>query len=132
MSINQLDILIYVFLILKGKINCYKQLYFLLNQAVKSLGSGLTPQKIPKIIIFLNSRRRIMVVSQYLKESLVQKGYLARLINQIVRIYTSYMAKHNQNRIYNIFRSKQLDIQIMVATTALRIGIDIPDVYIVV
>ena len=42
-SINRLDILICVFLILKGKINCYKQLHFLLNQAVKSLGSGLTP-----------------------------------------------------------------------------------------
>ena len=31
MSIDQLDVLIYVFPILKGKINCYKQLYFLLD-----------------------------------------------------------------------------------------------------
>ena len=42
-SIDRPNILICVFLIPKGKINCYKQLYFLLDQAVKSLDSGLTP-----------------------------------------------------------------------------------------
>ena len=42
-SIDQLDILIYVFLIPKGKITYYKQLYFLLNQTVKSLDNGLIP-----------------------------------------------------------------------------------------
>ena len=62
-SIDEPDILIYIFLILKGKINCYKQLYFLLNQVVKSLNSGLTPKKIPKIIIFIDSKRHIAAVS---------------------------------------------------------------------
>ena len=35
------------------------------------------------------------------------------------------MAKHDQDRIYNIFCSKQLDIWIMVAITALKMGMNI-------
>ncbi len=62
-SIDQLDISIYMFPIPKGKINYYKQLYFLLNQVVKSSNSGLTPQKILKIIVFLNNKKHIVVVS---------------------------------------------------------------------
>ena len=127
-SIDRLDISICVFPIPKGKINCYEQLHFLLDQAVESSDGGLTPEKIPKTIVFVDGRRRIAAVSQYLKESLVQKGYSARLVNQMVGIYTSHVAKHDQDRIYNIFRSEQSDIRIMVATTALGMGMDIPDV----
>src|SRR5436190_14278729 len=145
-SVDRPDISICVLPILKGKQNNYGQLYFLLNNAVESQaeesqpesqsatspGGKPSPQLIPKSIVFLDGRKRIADAAKYLKECLVQKGYSPKLAHQTIGVYTAHVPKSDQDRLYSTFCSEQSSIQIMIATTALGMGMDIHDVHIVV
>jgi superfamily II DNA helicase RecQ len=165
-SVDRADISICVLPILKGKMNSYEQLHFLLNQA-NSLSSATdsprilsdtreseessvissahesestssqnrprpTPQRIPKTIVFVDGRKKVTSVASYLKDVLVKKGYPVQLAHQTIGIYTSNVPKYDQDKLYDIFREKESSIRIVVATTALGMGMNIPDISIVI
>jgi superfamily II DNA helicase RecQ len=91
-----------------------------------------TPQQIPKTIVFVDGRTKVAAVANYLKRCLLEKGYTAQLAHQTVSVYTSNVPKYDQDRLYSMFCSEQSSIRIVVATTALGMGMDIPDVDMVV
>ena len=97
-----------------------------------SPGRKPTPQLIPKSIVFLDGRKQIADAAKYLKECLVQKGYSPKLAHQTIGVYTAHVPKSDQDRLYSTFCSEQSSIQIMIATTALGMGMDIQDMHIVV
>jgi superfamily II DNA helicase RecQ len=160
-SVDRPDISICVLPILKGKMNSYEQLHFLLNQA-NSLSSATnppqipndpregeepgtssvhkstnsqdkpTPQHIPKTIVFVDSKKKVISVASYLKSVLVKKGYRIQLTHQTIGIYTSNVPKYDQDKLYDIFREEDSSIRIVVATTALGMGMNILDIPIVV
>ncbi len=80
----------------------------------------------------MNDRRKIAAVVNYLKNCLLEKSYTAQLTHQTINVYTSNVPKYDQDKLYSVFRSEQSSIQIVVATTALGMGMDIPDVDMVV
>src|SRR5438045_8745358 len=63
---------------------------------------------------------------------LFQKGYLPKLAHQTISVYTAHVPKSDQDILYSTFCSEQSSIWIMIATTALGMGMDIQDVHIVV
>jgi superfamily II DNA helicase RecQ len=91
-----------------------------------------TPQRIPKTIVFVDGRKKVTSVASYLKKIIVEKGYPVQLTHQTIGIYTSNVPKYDQDKLYDIFREKGSSIRIGVATTALGMGMNIPDISIVV
>ena len=88
----------------------------------------LTPQSIPKTIIFVDGRIKVAAIANCLKEWLIQKGYSCPLAHKTIEVYTSQVPKFDQDRIYTEFKKEQSVIHILVAMTALGMGMDIPDV----
>ena len=72
-SINYDNISFCVRLILRGKLGSFNKLYFLLAAAVNSENRAAAPAQILKIIIFINSRKDVMIVVTYLQNTLLQK-----------------------------------------------------------
>jgi len=91
-----------------------------------------TPRQISKTIVFVDGRRKVAAVANYLKNCLLEKDYTAQLAHQTIGVYTSNVPKYDQDKLYSMFRSEQSSIRIVVATTALGMGMDIPDVDMVV
>jgi superfamily II DNA helicase RecQ len=159
-SVDRPDISICVLPILKGKMNSYEQLHFLLNQAnspsatdspqmsndtregeessvissahESTSNNRPTPRRIPKTIVFVDGRRKVTSVAKYLKEVLVKKGYSVQLTHQTIGIYTSNVPKYDQDKLYDTFCEQESSIRIVVATTALGMGMNILDIPIVV
>lgn len=130
-SVDRPEISICITPLLQKKQSSYEQLFFILSQAVNP-GAVPSPEQIQKTIVFIDGRAHISSVAKWLKESLVQLGYSVTLAHQTIGIYTAHVPKFDQDRLYRKFHAEDSRIWVMVATTALGMGMDIPDIYTVV
>src|SRR5258706_5541910 len=107
----------------------FTSLFFVLLHAKTD---GLpTPERIPKTVIFIDSRRDIQKCAECLREWL--KKLLAGVMNdrdcrQIIQVYHSHTTLNDKNTIYDEFSKADSKIRIMVATETLGTGVDLSDV----
>ena len=88
----------------------------------------LTPQSIPKTILFVDGRTKVASVAQALIDKLVLVGYSSPLAFRTVETFHSFTSDHEKDRIFNEFRKSHSHIRILVATTAVGLGMNLPDV----
>lgn len=114
-----------------GKLSDFRSMWFAVKDASKD---GVpTPAAIPKTIIFMDSRTSIRRATFQLREFLKKHhGYNKALFNQTVEMYTSRTAKWDKDRIVSEFQKEDSHFRIIVATTALGLGVDLPDVDVVI
>ena len=107
----------------------FTSLFFVLQEAMTN-GSP-TPEKIPKTIIFIDSRRDIQKCADCLRDWLHRisaEAIGARECRQIIQVYHSHTSMNDKNAIYDEFSKANSKIRIMVATESLGTGVDISDV----
>lgn len=127
-SVNRPEISLSVVKIKRNKLSDFSPLLFLLNEAVDKSSPEDKVKAIPKTIIFADSYRVVNAVADYMINALSRHGIAA----EAVSIFTSRTSQYDKDLTYAEFCSKDSTIRIMVATTALGMGMDIPDVEIVV
>jgi Helicase conserved C-terminal domain len=89
------------------------------------------PERIPKTVIFIDSRRDIQKCAECLREWLQKLS--AGVINerdcrQIIQVYHSHTTLNDKNTIYDEFLKADSKIRIMVATESMGTGVDLSDV----
>ena len=90
-----------------------------------------TPERIPKTVIFIDSRRDIQKCAECLRQWLQKLS--AGVINerdcrQIIQVYHSHTTLNDKNTIYDEFLKADSKIRIMVATESMGTGVDLSDV----
>jgi superfamily II DNA helicase RecQ len=107
----------------------FTSLFFVL---VDAMTDGLpTPERIPKTVIFIDSRRDIQRCADSLREWLQKLSAGAikdRECRQIIQVYHSHTTLNDKNSIYEEFSKADSKIRIMVATETLGTGVDLSDV----
>jgi superfamily II DNA helicase RecQ len=107
----------------------FTSLFFVLQGAMTN--ESPTPEKIPKTVIFIDSRRDIQKCAECLR------GWLHRLsagtitdrdCRQIIRVYHSHTTLNDKNAIYDEFSKADSKTRIMVATESLGTGVDLSDI----
>ena len=137
-SVDRPDISICIGEIPRGKLTTYESLYFVDGAVDKDScdcnneSGNCTPWSIRKTIVFLDGRNQIKAAAHYLKQELCRMGYSTMQANQIIEVYTSHVAEHDKSRIYEEFSRPTSNIRIVIATTALGLGMNILDVELVV
>ncbi|KAH6985215.1 P-loop containing nucleoside triphosphate hydrolase protein [Ilyonectria destructans] len=107
----------------------FTSLFFVLQDAITN-GSP-TPEKIPKTVIFIDSRRDIQKCAECLRDWLhkLSAGAIRdRDCRQIIGVYHSHTSLNDKNAIYDEFSEADSKIRIMVATESLGTGVDLSDV----
>ena len=139
-SIDRKDISICVRPLPRNKVTSAETLFFTIAEAVTSLEAR--PSDIPKTIIFIDSKTDIERVVVYLRRMLVSQSaqypvnrrYVQdlsakeRSVCNIIQVYTSSVSDWDQEQRYAEFQKESSLIRVMVATTALGMGVNIPDV----
>jgi helicase-like protein/RAD3-like DEAD/DEAH box helicase len=90
-----------------------------------------TPERIPKTVIFIDSRRDIQKCAECLREWLqkLSAGVIhERDCRQIIQVYHSHTTLNDKNTIYDEFLKADSKIRIMVATESMGTGVDLSDV----
>ncbi|KAF1808517.1 ATP-dependent DNA helicase [Eremomyces bilateralis CBS 781.70] len=107
----------------------FTSLFFVLQDAMTN---GLpTPMKIPKTIIFIDSRRDIQKCAECLRDWLCRLSSGAirhRDSREIIQVYHSHTTLHDKEALYSEFSKVDSKIRIMVATESLGTGVDLSDV----
>ena len=128
-SVDRPEIKLIVEIIPPRTIKRFTSLFFVL---IYAMTDGLpTPERIPKTVIFIDSRRDIQKCAEYLREWLqkLSAGVMkARDCKQIIQVYHSHTTLNDKNTIYNEFSKADSKIRIMVATESLGTGVDLSDV----
>jgi superfamily II DNA/RNA helicase len=88
----------------------------------------LTPQNIPKTILFIDGKTKVASVAQALIDELVLIGYSVSQASSMVEEFHSFTPSHNKDRVLDEFRKADSDIRILVATTAVGLGMNLPDI----
>lgn len=139
--VDRPDVSFGMYSIPKGTITLFDRLWFLLDESVGS-GSEATPSRIPKTIVFIDDRAKVRAAALFLRNALLRRseaatigtGYTAswlskeRCVTNVVEEYTSRVAALDQCQRYREFKSETSCIRIMVATTSLGMGVNVPDV----
>jgi len=140
-SIDRPDISICLRPLMTGQLTSFNALYFLLDACQDH--SGLpTPMNIPKTVVFVDSRAAVARVATYLRQALVKKtesndrqSSLYETVNHstycvfdVVEIFISHVSKHDRDTRYREFTKAASTIRIMIATAALGMGVNVPDV----
>jgi helicase-like protein len=136
----------------------YRQLYFVLHGAVQDMTApewfqfghvlpvGLeklpvtqsqsrfhcTPCRIPKTIIFVDGTSKINTVVELIRQWLQELGYPADKAAEVVCSYSSHTSRFDQDAIIAEFEKPDSNICIIVATSAIGMGMDIGDVAVAV
>jgi Helicase conserved C-terminal domain len=131
-SIDRPDISINIQPIERGQQTSCEQLFAFLHNAINPETGRLTPQQVPKTLIFLDSKNDILRLADKMRKWLTLQGFTPQVVDQLVSVYTSRTQTHDQNRLYAIFSQPDSPIRIMIATNAFGMGLDIPGVKIVV
>lgn len=128
-SVDRPEIKLIVETIPPRTIKRFTSLFFVLLDAMTD---GLpTPERIPKTVIFIDSRRDIQKCAEYLREWLqkLSAGVIKnRDCRQIIQVYHSHTTLNDKNTIYEEFSKADSKIRIMVATESLGTGVDLSDV----
>lgn len=104
--------------------NDYRRLFFLLD----GMQPGGLLSDIPKTIIYIDSRRELAKARHALVKHLEAKGVVAATATSAMVVYHSLTPAVDQRLIYDKFRRTDSPIRIILATVALGMGMDIPDV----
>lgn len=125
-SIDRPDIYLSFHPIPRNLLKSFAPLLFLL----RSTDSGAcSPSSIPKTIVFINNISRTHEACEYFRDWLVSNGnYDNELARRTVRLYNSRVAVVDQALEFEEFVSPTSEIRIMVATTSLGMGINVPDI----
>ncbi len=148
-SINRGDIRLSIIPIPRRNLNNYSTLSFLLNKATSVDATGnvrIHPKELPKTIIFLDSKDQCEVLAQYLRRLLVlstaknlprsrfevDARNSAYDVFNVIQTFHASVQKYDQDVRYVEFLKPGSLIRLMVATTSLGMGMNIPDIKIVV
>jgi len=91
-----------------------------------------TPSRIPKTIIFVDGAKLIEHIARILMGWLTKLGYSSCLARETVRTYSALTSKFDQDVTIDDFASENSHIRIIVATTAVGMGMDIQGIDVVV
>ena len=140
-SINRDDISIVVVPIPRGKVQSYDRLQFLLDESVNAESRTATPQRIQKTIIFIDGRIKVDQAATYLRQILLSKtstfpegqqytqsGEARRCVFNVVETFTSHVSTFDRDCRYDEYKKPSSTIRLMVSTTSLGIGVNIPDI----
>lgn len=111
-----------VVLLSMGKFTDFSPLLFLFNDCEP------TVNEIPKTIIFIDDHSMVHAAMEYLRQAASRKGYSPNS----VYCFTSRVAEEDKAEIYDKFKHEGGDIRIIVATTSLGMGMNIPDIDVVI
>lgn len=106
----------------------FTSLFFVLLHAMTH--SLSTPERIPKTVIFIDSRRDIQKCAECLREWLQKLSAGAikdRDCRQIIQVCHSHTTLKDKNTIYDEFSKANSKIRIIVATESLGTGVDLSD-----
>jgi superfamily II DNA helicase RecQ len=131
-SVDRPEIGISIQPIERGQQTSCEQLFAFLQKAINSETSELTPQQVPKTLVFLDSKNGILRLAERMKRWLTLRGFTPQVVHQLVCVYTSRTQLHDQNRLYEIFSRPDSPIRIMLATNSFGMGLDIPGIEIIV
>ncbi|KAF1936990.1 hypothetical protein EJ02DRAFT_357830, partial [Clathrospora elynae] len=133
-SIDRPGVALCVVPVPRGKLTSWDSLYFLFKSAV---GDGhATPANIPKTIVFIDQRTLIGEAAAWAMDMLLfmSNEYLTllsakeRCVYNIIRGFTAHVSESNKKHFYDEFKDPSSGIRIMIATTSLGVGVNIPDV----
>ncbi|KAH6666996.1 ATP-dependent DNA helicase [Halenospora varia] len=128
-SVDRPEIKLIVEIIQPRTTKRFTSLFFVLLAAMTD---GLpTPERIPKTVIFIDSRRDIQKCAECLREWLqkLSAGVIKdRDCRQIIQVYHSHTTVNDKNAIYDEFSKADSKIRIMVATESMGTGVDLSDV----
>ena len=139
-TIDRQDIAIGVFPIPRGMLSSFDIFYFLLDDSADCTGVA-TPNRIPKTIIFIDNRTAVQEAALYLQMALIAKTTNSThqkysvssatreyCVSKVVDEYTARVAKYDRQQRYKEFKKPDSATRIMVATTSLGMGVNVPDV----
>jgi hypothetical protein len=128
-SVDRPEIKLIVEIIQPRTTKRFTSLFFVLLAAMTD---GLpTPERIPKTVIFIDSRRDIQKCAECLRKWLhkMSAGVIqGRDCRDIIQVYHSHTTVNDKNAIYDEFSKAESKIRIMVATESLGTGVDLCDV----
>lgn len=141
-SVDRPDMFICVRPIPRRKLTSFETLYFLLDAAIAGDPKKATPNLIPKTIVFVDSILKIAKAADCLRGMLLSKnatvssdferytetGEDAYSVYTIVGTFTSHVSSYDQDIRFDEFKKTSSKIRIMVATTSLGMGINVPDI----
>ncbi len=138
-SINREDISICVYPIPRGQITTFETLYFLLDNSVDTYQNTITPDRIPKTIVFVDSHTKVAAIAAFFRTALLSKSTTfthpystsnkeGSSVFDIINTFTSRVSQYDRDIRYTKFKDPSSSIRIMVATTSLGMGVNVPDV----
>jgi len=118
----------------------WEALYFLLDSCTDA--DTAVPEQIPKTIIFIDGRQSVQEAAAYLQRALLAKtstfapgnqyttdaNNKTRCVTNVVQVYTARVQEYDRTIRYEEFKKSSSAIRIMVATTSLGMGVNVPDV----
>jgi hypothetical protein len=108
----------------RNRVEC---LYFLLNEVFTD--GELPPiQRIPKTLIFVNTKKRAAEVKIGLRGRLQQLGYSHESAFSTIKVYTGDTVQYDRDRLMDIFEKPDSPLRIVVGTKALSMGANILDI----
>ena len=139
-SVDRPDVAICVMPLLRGKLDSWDALYFLLADAVRD--GRASPSNIPKTIVFVDGRRSVHSAAAWAQDMLIRMTAEAATEHQysathcgsscsvfeVVKTFTSTISEHDRDATYSEFQSSSSMCRIVFATTSLGMGINILDV----
>src|SRR5579871_4865174 len=90
---------------------------------------------LPKTVIFANSRKKVHIVCDYLRNCLLKSklhGYTEKQVRDAVTTLTSHTADLDRQWRLTEFMKEDSQIRVLVATTSFGMGMDVPDVEVIV
>ena len=128
-SIDRTDITFAFQPIQKGKIRSFEALRFTIDEC-KDETSHPSPLKIPKTVIFVDSKKTTREVVRKLKRWIqtVCPEYTRQQLNMVINRYHRNTGAKEKERIYAEFSKPDSQIRIVVATESLGLGVDLNDV----
>jgi helicase-like protein len=114
----------------------FRSLYFLFDEAADlqdDKPSKPTPERIKKSVIFFDNKSDIRSCLDLLRSWLVEKkGYTGKEAMATICEYHATLSEGAKERLYGEFKKPDSKIRILVATDALSLGCDVPDIEIIV
>src|SRR5579871_2734249 len=90
---------------------------------------------LPKTVIFTNSRKKVQAVCDYLRNCLLKSklhGYTHKQVQRAVNTLSARTADLDRERRVTEFMKEDSQLRILVATTAFGMGMDVPDIEVVI
>jgi len=138
-SINRNDLFLNVLPIPRDMKTTWAPLFFLLRDAINPDSGELTPEKIPKTIVFIDSIAEVGRMAQCFQGWLLEitkgkqvaysrEGTGPTNVQNIIKTFNARISDYDRSKRYATFAKEDSIIRIIVATTSLGMGVNVPDV----